>query len=409
MGRKPIKRGKIMAVKLCVPTTFEDVFLDKLNQLNEKYRGLNAQVYEIYGSFKLSIFGTGWPSTLLPEVDAERLERHILKAHQYGIKFAYTLNPICMNLLEYTDKGRKALDKLLNKLAKTKVDTVVVAIPYLIEYIARNYPEFEVKVSSLSYIDSLNRALMYEELGASRLTLSEDVNRCFHLLRLIRKNVKAGLEVIANNGCLLKCPFRTYHNTITAHVSQSVIEDQVGFTYKPYPLMRCVLKRLCDHKEIIKAPWFRPEDIKYYHDVGVEYIKIAGRGLPAEDLLRLVEAYLSRRYDGDIYALIDNSYMHFCWDMFHINAEILPPLKISIDNRSLDGWYEYFVNKNPPCLIGCGDCNYCDEIAKKVVKSDPEIERKYIERIKRMVSELASLKPPLKIEERTNGRMIIRD
>jgi collagenase-like PrtC family protease len=172
--------------------------------------------------------------------------------------------------------------------------------------------------------------------------------------------------------------------------------------------MRCVLKRLGDHKEIIKAPWFRPEDIKYYHDAGIEYIKIAGRGLPAEDLLRLIEAYLSGRFDGDIYALIDNSYMNFCWDMFHIDAEILPPLKISIDNRSLDGWYEYFVNNNPPCLTGCGDCDYCDKIAEKVVKSDLEIQKKYIERIRNMISELASLKPPLKIEERTNGRAVIR-
>ncbi len=397
-----------MAVKLCVPTTFEDAFLEELRRLNEKYEGANARIYEVYGSFKFSILGTGWPSTILPEVDEERLARHVRKAHSYGIKFAYTLNPICMNLLEYADEGRKAINELLNKLSGMKVDTIIVAIPYLIEYIAKNHPEFEVKASSLCYIDSLNRALMYEELGASRLTLSEDINRCFQLLRLIRKNVKAGLEVVANNGCLLKCPFRTYHNTITAHVSQSIIDDQVGFTYKPYPLMRCVLNRLSDHKEIIKAPWFRPEDIKYYHHAGIEYIKIAGRGLPAEDLLRLIEAYLSGRYEGDIYALIDNSYMHFCWDMFHIDAEILPPLKISIDNRSLDGWYEYFVNNNPPCLIGCGDCDYCDKIARKVVKSDPEIEKKYIERIKNMIGELASLKPPLKIEEGTNGRVVIR-
>lgn len=395
-----------MTVKLCVPTTFEDAFLEKLKELNCKYSKTNIQVYEVYGSLKTSILGTGWPSTVLPEIDEEGLARHVKKAHSCGFKFAYTLNAVCMNLVEYTEEGRKNLNKLLEKLSEVKVDTLIVAIPYLIEYIAENYPEFKINASSLCYIDSLNRAHVYESLGASRLTLSEDINRCFGLLKLIRESVKAELEVIANNGCLLKCPFRTYHNTITAHVSQSILFDPIGFTYKPYPFMRCTLERLSNHKEIIKAPWFRPEDVKYYSTLGIDYIKIAGRGLPAEDLLKLVEAYLSARYEGDIYALIDNSYMHFCYDMFDPTAELLPPLKISIDNRSLDGWYEYFVNNNPPCMAGCGNCNYCEEIAKKVVKTDPYVEKMYIERIKSMIGKITSSKPPIKIQQSDRGRIV---
>ncbi|MEM2738864.1 MAG: U32 family peptidase [Candidatus Bathyarchaeia archaeon] len=395
-----------MTVKLCIPTTFEDSFLEKLKELNYKYSQTNVQIYEVYGSLKTSILGTGWPSTVLPEINEEGLARHVEKAHSCGFKFAYTLNAVCMNLVEYTEEGRSALNELLEKLSKMKVDILIVAIPYLIDYIANNYPEFKINASSLCYIDSLNRARVYESLGASRLTLSEDVNRCFSLIKLIRENVKVELEVIANNGCLLKCPFRTYHNTITAHVSQNIISDSIGFTYKPYPFMRCTLERLSNHKEIIKAPWFRPEDVKYYSMLGIDYIKIAGRGLPERDLLKLVEAYLSGGYDGDIYALIDNSYMHFCWDMFDTTAEPLPPLKISIDNRSLDGWYEYFVNNNPPCLIGCGDCNYCGTIAEKVVKTDPHVEKMYIERIKKIIGKITSTKPPIKIQQSDKGRIV---
>lgn len=395
-----------MAIKLCVPTTFENSFLKEIKELNNKYHGKGAYVYEVYGSFKFSFLGTGWPATILPDIDGEGLARHIKKAHEYGIRFAYTLNPICMNLIEYTEQGREHLNSLLKKLSEVKVDTLVIAIPYLIEYIAKNFPGFEINASSLCYIDSLNRALMYEKLGASRLTLCEDINRCFNLLKSIRENCKAKLEIIVNNGCLLKCPFRVYHNTITAHISQNPVRDPIGFTYKPYPLMKCTLKRLSDHKEIIKAPWVRPEDIKYYAQIGIDYIKIAGRGLPADDLLRLIEAYLAGRYDGDIYALIDNSYMHFCWDMFDLDAEPLPLLKISIDNRSLDGWYEFFVKNNPPCITSCGDCNYCEEIANRVIKTDPELEERYIERIKRMIDKLTSIKPPITIRQTENGKTV---
>lgn len=393
-------------IKFCVPTTFESSFLEKLNELNEKYRERRAYIYEVYGSFKFSSLGTGWPATVLPDVDEERLAHHVEEAHSYGIRFAYTLNPVCMGLAEYTEEGRAALNDLLRRLLEFKVDTLIIAIPYLIEYVAKNFPQFEINASSLCYIDSLNRALMYESLGATRLTLSEDLNKSFRLLRLIREKCKAKLEIIANNGCLLRCPFRVYHNTITAHVSQCPIDDPTGFTYKPYPLMRCTLKRLSDHKEILKAPWIRPEDIKYYAQMGIDHIKIAGRGLPADDLLRLIEAYLAGRYEGDIYALIDNSYLHFCWDMFDLEAELLPPLRVSIDNRLLDGWYEYFVKNDPPCLTGCGECNYCGEIASKVVKTDPQLEKKYIERIKQMIDKITSIKPPVIIKQTGRGRIV---
>lgn len=390
-----------------MPTTFEDGFLEELDKLNKKYQDSNAQVYEVYGSFKTSMFGTGWPSSVLPAVDEEMLAHHVEMAHSYGIKFAYTLNAVCMNLVEYSEEGHEALHELLKKLSQMKVDTLIITIPYLIEYVAKNFPEFKINASSLCYIDSLNRAITYEKLGAHRLTLSEDINRCFSLLKLIRANVKTELEVIANNGCLLKCPFRTYHNVTTAHVSQNIVDDQVGFSYKPYPLMRCTLERLSDHKEIIKAPWFRPEDAEYYAKIGINYIKIAGRGLPAEVLLKLIKAYLSGHYEGDIYALIDNSYVHFCLDMFDLDSEPLPPLKISINNRSLDGWYEYFVNNNPLCSTGCGGCNYCDAIAKSVIKTDSKIEKMHIERIKNMINKVASTRLPIKIKRTEGGGQIL--
>ena len=395
-----------LLTKFCVPTTFEDRFLDELDKLNRKYKDLNACVHEVYGSFK-TIFGTGRASTILPKVDEERFARHVEQAHAYGIEFAFTLNSVCMNLVEYTQWGHRGLDELLSSLSSMKVDTLIITIPYLIEYVAKNYPEFKINASSICYIDSLERALMYERLGADRLTLNEDINRCFKLLKLIRKEVKADLEVIANNGGLLKCPIKTYHDTINAHVSQYVAEDNVGFSYLPYPFMRCTLERLSNHKEIIRAPWFRPEDTRYYTEIGIDYIKIAGRGLPAKVLLKLIEAYLSGRYEGDIYALIDNSYLHFSRNMFDPSAEPLPPLKISIDNRSLDGWYEHFVKNDPPCLTGCIGCDYCDRVAKKVVKTDPELEKKYIERIREMINKLVSQKPPIKLKEKEGGGFIL--
>jgi collagenase-like PrtC family protease len=395
-------------LKLCVPTTFEDSFLDNLNRLNAKYKRAGAQVHEIYGSLRTSITGTGRASTVLPNVDEEILSQHIRKAHSYGIEFDYTLNASCMNLIEYTDSGSREIHRLLERFSDIGVDTITIAIPYLIELVANTYPEFKINASSICYIDSLERALTYEKLGADRITLNEDVNRSFRLLKLIRSRIGVALQVIANNGGLLKCPYKSYHDNLNAHVSQIVEEDTTGFTYIPYPMMRCTLDRLTDHKEIIRAPWFRPEDSRYYTDLGIDFIKIAGRGIPSKQLSVLVEAYLSGRFEGNIYALIDNSYLHFQKNRLLDDEKTLRPLEIAIDNRSLDGWYDFFAKHNPPCITGCGSCNYCDRLALKVVKTDSKLEKEYIANINRTIKRVASADLPIQFCQKENGAWVVR-
>jgi len=57
-----------------------------------------------------------------------------------------------------------------------------------------------------------------------------------------------------------------------------------------------------------------------------------------------------------------------------------PPPFVYIDNRSLDGFIDHF--KKNRCYGQCGvGCNYCEEIAKKVIRIDKTEVREYVNKL----------------------------
>ena len=58
------------------------------------------------------------------------------------------------------------------------------------------------------------------------------------------------------------------------------------------------------NEEYIKSPWVRPEDIKYYEEIGIEHFKITERGFPTDELVKRVKAYTDRKYNGNLIDLI---------------------------------------------------------------------------------------------------------
>ena len=218
------------ALNLCIPTTFEISFLHKLGEINREFACKGAASTKYTAPSEGQSWAREESSTVLQDIDENQFRRYVAFAHSLGLEFNYTLNASCTDNLEFTERGHRGIEELLNTLSAARVDTVTAATPYLIEYIAENYPEFEVAASSLCYIDSLERVLTYEKLGADRAILVPDVNRNFPLLKLIRSKTKINLEIIANNACILKCPYRYYHNNVTAHVSQKIDEDPTGFS-----------------------------------------------------------------------------------------------------------------------------------------------------------------------------------
>ena len=194
-------------MKFSVPTNWQD---DLLSDIKKK------DVVEVYGKLAKDYIGGGRASAIIPNPSKKKAVQHIRDLSKNGFKFNYLLNSTCLDNEEFTRKGQGKIYKLLAWLSAIGVDSVTVAIPYLLEMIKKQYPNFRVSISTHTGIDSVQRAKNWEDLGADKLTLSVlDVNRDFRQINKIRKAVKCKLQVIANLTCLYNCPFYKYH----AHVN----------------------------------------------------------------------------------------------------------------------------------------------------------------------------------------------
>ena len=343
---------------LCIATSWDD---DLLTQL-EKH-GIQNKISELFGSLNTSVVGSGRASFALPEISMEDAKAHIKKAHTLGIKFNYLLNASCMGNREFTKDGREKIFELLDWLNECEVDMVTVSLPYFVDIIKRYYPKIGVSISVTNRIDSVATAKIWEGMGVDRLVLDPMKNRDFELLRGIRNAIKCELEAMVNTVCVLGCPFLNYHYNIFAHGSQEQ-DGKTPIQHKlatSYLVIRCEQIKLNDFSEIIKSPFIRPEDIKTYRGIGIEFFKIKGRASSTNAILETVTAYAEEKYNGnllDIIPLIPSSR----GDESRILAD--PP--IYIDNQKLNGFLDYFESSQ--CRTSCHMCNYCKGIAKKTIQ-----------------------------------------
>ncbi len=125
-------------------------------------------------------------------------------------------------------------------------------------------------------------------------------------MKAIRKQTDIKLEVLANNPCLFKCPFRRYHPKIDSHIS--IKEKEIPI----FPSVICKNIKLNNFEEIIKSPWIRPSDVSHYLGLGVEYVKLGGRGKNTEWIVNMVDHYINERDGATFHQFVEKN----SWDFF---------------------------------------------------------------------------------------------
>jgi collagenase-like PrtC family protease len=344
-------------MKLSVATNWNDKLLYEMSKREIK-------VYEIYGSLATGLIGSGRERQALPQVQVPPAKEHIALAHHLGIRFNYALNAPCLGNQEQTKEGRRQIQEHLELIVQElKVDAVIVTQPWLIELIRREFPEIEIVASVIIHVESVQMAKFYEELGITRLNISVMANRNFKLIQSIMKAVSCDVELLANETCLFRCPLRLYHYNSMGHTSQQQME------ITQYCLLNCLRKKLGNPAELIKARWIRPEDIERYEALGIEFFKLEGREFPTSWLLRCVESYYHRKYEGNLADII--AFYFLPTNKLEPRSQrIVPPPSIYIDNQKLEGFLTFFEKNGDKCDEQCHKCSYCADIAEKTVTFD---------------------------------------
>ena len=333
-----------------VPADFKNQTIDKYIELNNRYE--DSKVIETYGQITIgNNLGSGRSLDLLPKIEYLDFISYVHYSQQKGIAFNYTINAPHMNNREFTENGIQEIKEFFDDLYNAGVHSLTIALPSLIELVKSMGYNFKIKASVLCQITNANKAMSYKRQGIDRIVLDESLNRNFSEMKRIANAFGNGIEIIANAICYKDCSYRMFHYNQMAADSIKPISE----TSTQYYSHRCVLQRYEEISNIMKLCWVRPEDLKYYTSIGINYFKLQGRqAVLRGDPGRAVECYFRESYDGNLLELLD---------MFAPTNKFM----VYVDNKKLDGFIKTFYEKENFCKNECTCCKYCETFARKSI------------------------------------------
>ncbi len=320
------------------PETLEEVF--KVKKL------ANNRIREIYLSGPQAYSGSG---RVMGEINLSQFLDVVDRVHREGLRVNLILNSTCEGSDWYSTSVLNRMTVYLEQVHKEHgVESVTIANPLLIKYVRKQFPDLEICASVLADIDCVQRAVIYSKCGANVITPDVNINRNLGLLKEIKKVTGAELKLMVNEGCLYKCPFRRFHFNYMSHRSKELgIEASHFFAHCHQVIHE-------DFSQILRSGWIRPEDTKKYGEI-TSFFKIVGRELPKSKVTRATRAYLEESWDGDLLDIVSSSLGFFA-------------LKYGsyLDNKTL-GKYGFF-EKVTACGQNCSQCDYCEELARRLIR-----------------------------------------
>jgi len=323
------------------PGNFESlkIIVDEIKKAKKINKKLKRESFEVYVGFP-EFVGTGRATLYKPNF--EDLAKQVNYAKKHNIRFEVVINASCIGGMHLTPKGINYINWIFSQLKNIGVDSVALSDPYLVDLAKNN--GLEVNVSCIALVDSLDKAMFWDEKEVYAITLDSSINRHFDVIQEIKENVSCKLKILVNEACLYKCPMRTQHFNFFSHANAQNIPALDDYYYN-----KCINLRVKKKELIIKSPFVRPEDLKHYKGL-VDIFKISGRSHPIGWIKRVLNAYLNEKWEGNLMELLDcpRELEHFYY----------------LDNKALNGAIEYWTS----CNKLCSKCNFCRELADKALK-----------------------------------------
>lgn len=412
-------------MKYSLATNLDLKLLDEIKRLD-----VDKQIKVVYGKLKTDIIGGGRSSGIIIDKSLEDLKAYIKACHDIGVEFNYLLNPMCMANKELTQEGHKEIVDFLSYLVEAGADWVTINSPFLCKLIKKQFPSLKISVGIHACVSEMQHIRYWEQLGASEITLQMFETRNFKLLEemlIYTKKSGVGLRVLGNNCCLHACPYRINHATGQSHASRK--QDGAEKFYMDSNLLTCTMEKIKNPANLIASEWIRPEDVKYYEELCRKTgnynlsIKLVERTKTTEFIVRVIKAYLSNSFDGNLLDIllwpVLDEFEKVKQAQGNAQEQAVPANtpadhffkffklpEIYIDNKKLDGFMEKFAkdfecNKKACSCIGSiitGDdkcesdettCSYCKAWAEKAVSiKNPEETKIWLEEADKLLNNM---------------------
>ena len=278
-------------VSLNVGNRWEEKFLDKVIELNERYKKNRIRVTELYGNDTNACLPGVRPEERLKNFgQPPSLEKYIQRAKENGIDINYTFNLSCIGNLIRRDTGNQHenIQIEIEILENLGVKRFTIYSPYILTHYKF---KSQLEVSTIHNNTNINYILGTASLNRNidKVCLPIYLNRNFKRLQNlvpILKNMSISPELILNEFCTSyqsACMYRSECYNLQSH----------GHNIK-YPFSVCSKARKDNPSLWLKAPFILPQWLEFYEEQGMTNFKLTGRTLPTENILRVLEYYMKR-------------------------------------------------------------------------------------------------------------------
>ncbi|MCF7853665.1 MAG: hypothetical protein K9N51_02615 [Candidatus Pacebacteria bacterium] len=280
----------------------------------------------------------------------QRLEDDLKAIRKRGIKLDLLFNANCYGGRAVSQHLQHEVGSILDHLEEVAdgVDIVTTTSLTVARTVKKYFPDIEVRASVNMKLES-TEAMSYVGGLFDSFYLCRDVQRNLDYVRQVRDwcntNGK-GLCLLANSGCLYRCPGQIFHDNMVAHEPE--IDEMKNIeNWTPHVCWNLYRKRE-NWPAILKATWIRPEDLHHYEGL-TDVIKLATRMHSRPRAV--LEAYTSGRWRGNLLDLFEPGF-----------APAFAPYVI--DNEKFPG--DWFA-KTSTCNRSCQQCDYCARVLEHVL------------------------------------------
>lgn len=269
----------------------------------------------------------------------QELEKIVKAVHDKQSRIAVTLNSPC-NVPPLSEKQWwENVKEYLKHLEAIGVDTAIIAHPFIMA-LAKEHTNLSVAASIICDVNTPRGAMYYENMGADVIVPSSSINYDLEQLKKIKLNLKsAKLALLVNEACLGNCPWRRFHQNALSHADRKGYDLDYAMSctnlYEQNPYM------------MLTNNVVRPEDLKEYEGIS-DMFKLVGRTTDDDTLLKMIHAYSTESYHGNLVEIVDKGFSKF----------------INLPNDQLDELFEQKSN----CIKNCQNCSKCKTLYKRINK-----------------------------------------
>lgn len=269
----------------------------------------------------------------------QHLEKIVKAVHDKNFNLAVTLNSPC-NVPPLSEKQWwNNVKNYLKHLESIGVDTAIIAHPFIMS-LAKENTDLNIAASIICDVNTPRGALYYEDMGADVIVPSASINYDLEQLKRIKENLKrAKLVLLVNEACLGNCPWRRFHQNALSHADRNGYDLDYAMSctslYEEKPYM------------MLTNNVIRPEDLNKYKEIS-NMFKLVGRTTDNETLLKMIHAYSTGSYHGNLVEIIDKGFSEF----------------INLPNEQLGMLFEQKAN----CIKNCQNCSQCMTLYRKLKK-----------------------------------------